>query len=63
MPLRNLWLPLVFLVSFCEAVSAQETEFLPEVDVYLKLTSIARLRVQASNTREGGDPTQLTIGS
>jgi Protein of unknown function (DUF2490) len=62
MPLRNLWLPLVFLMSFCEAVSAQETEFLPEVDVYLKLTSIARLRVQASNTREGGDPTQLTIG-
>jgi hypothetical protein len=62
MPLRNLWLPLVFLVSFCEAVSAQETEFLPEVDVYLKLTSITRLRVQASNTREGGDPTQLTIG-
>jgi hypothetical protein len=62
MPLRNLWLPLVFLMSFCEAVSAQETEFLPEVDVYLKLTAIARLRVQASNTREGGDPTQLTIG-
>jgi hypothetical protein len=62
MPLRNLWLPLVFLMSFCEAVSAQETEFLPEVDVYLKLNSSARLRVQASNTREGGDPTQLTIG-
>jgi hypothetical protein len=49
-------------MSFCEAVSAQETEFLPEVDVYLKLTSIARLRVQAANTREGGNPTQLTIG-
>jgi len=62
MPLRNLWLPLVFLMSFCEVVSAQETEFLPEVDVYLKLNSSARLRVQASNTREGGDPTQLTIG-
>ena len=35
---------------------------MPEVDVYLKLSSSARLRVQASNTREGGDPTQLTIG-
>lgn len=46
----------------CEVISAQETQFLPEVDVYLKLNSIARLRVQASNTRQGGDPTQLTIG-
>jgi len=62
MPLRNLWLPLVLFMLSCEVVSAQEAEFLPEVDVYLKLSSSARLRVQASNTREGGDPTQLTIG-
>jgi hypothetical protein len=59
---QNLWLPLVFFILSCEVVSAQEAEFLPEVDVYLKLNSSARLRVQASNTREGGDPTQLTIG-
>jgi hypothetical protein len=62
MSLRNLWLPLVFFILFCEVVSAQEAEFLPELDVYLKLNSSARLRAQASNTREGGDPTQLTIG-
>ncbi len=62
MSLRNLWLPLMFFMLSCEVVSAQEAEFLPEVDVYLKLSSSARLRVQASNTREGGDPTQLTIG-
>src|SRR6267378_285943 len=59
---QNLWLPLVFFILSCEVVSAQEAEFLPEVDVYLKLNSSARLRVQASNTREGGDPTLLTIG-
>jgi hypothetical protein len=62
MSLRNLWLPLVVSVLSCEVVSAQETHFLPEVDVYLKLNSGARLRVQASNTRQGGDPTQLTMG-
>ena len=60
--LRKLSLLFVFLIVSCRVVSAQEAEFLPEVDVYLKLTSAVRLRGQASNTREGGDPTQLTIG-
>jgi hypothetical protein len=46
----------------CEVVSAQEAQFLPEVDVYLKLNSTTRLRVQAKDTREGGDPTQVAIG-
>jgi hypothetical protein len=41
---------------------AQESEVLPELDFYLKLNKDVRFRVQASNTREGGDPTQLTIG-
>jgi hypothetical protein len=45
-----------------KTVDAQEAEFLPELDVFLKLNPSARLRVQASNTREGGDPTQLAIG-
>jgi hypothetical protein len=62
MALRILWMSLVFFILICEAVSAQEAEFLPEVDVFLKLNASARLRVQASNTREGGDPTQLAIG-
>jgi hypothetical protein len=62
MALRTLWLSLFFLAASCGVVSAQEAEFLPELDVYLKLNSTVRLRVQASNTREGGDPTQLTIG-
>jgi hypothetical protein len=59
---RTFWLSVVFLSVGCGVVSAQEKEFLPELDVYLKLDANVRLRVQASDTREGGDPTQLTIG-
>jgi hypothetical protein len=51
------------LLAMCTVVAmAQETEALPELDPYLKLNATARFRVQAANTREGGDPTQLTIG-
>lgn len=62
MALRTLWLSLFFLTVPGGVVSAQETQFLPEVDVYLKLNSNLRLRVQAKDTREGGDPTQASIG-
>lgn len=43
-------------------MSVQETEALPELDAYFKVNANVRFRVQASNTREGGDPNQLTIG-
>lgn len=59
---RTFWLSLALLTSSCAVVSAQESEFLPELDVYLKLNSSVRLRAQASDTREGGDPTQFSIG-
>ncbi len=59
---RTCWLTLVLLAISCEVAAAQETEFLPEVDLYLKLDESVRLRVQAANTREGGEPTQLTLG-
>jgi hypothetical protein len=60
---RWYWLTLLVLVVSCEAATAQQqAEFLPEVDAYLKLNPIVRLRFQAANTREGGEPTQLTIG-
>jgi hypothetical protein len=62
MALRIFWFPLAFLSVFCGVASAQESEFLPELDFYLKLDPSVRLRVQAANTREGGDPTQLTLG-
>jgi hypothetical protein len=59
---QNFLLALVFLISSCELAKAQESEFLPEVDVYLKLNANFRLRAEALNTREGGDPTQPAIG-
>ena len=63
MVLRNLWFPLIFFVLSWTVVAAQETQFLPEADLYLKLKSNVRLRVQAKDTREGGDPKQASIGS
>jgi hypothetical protein len=62
MALRISWWLFVFLIAFSGVASAQESEFLPELDVYLKLNPNVRLRVQASDTREGGDPNQLSIG-
>ena len=62
MALQKLSKLFVLLVTCCEFTNAQQTELLPEVDLYLKLDSSIRLRVQAANTREGGDPTQFTIG-
>jgi hypothetical protein len=41
---------------------AQDVQFLPEVDAHLKLNSHFRAYFQAKNDRDGGDPTQLTIG-
>jgi hypothetical protein len=63
MALRTVWLSLFFLTVAGRVVRAQEAQFLPEIDVYLKLNSNLRLRVQAKDTREGGDPTQAAIGS
>lgn len=63
MPFKKLSLLFALMMVRCEFANAQQTEFLPEVDVYLKLSTSIRLRAQASNTREGGDPTQAMIGS
>jgi hypothetical protein len=62
MALRNRWLPLVILMLFREIATAQETQFLPEVDVFLKLNANVRVDFQAKDTRDGGDPTQVAIG-
>jgi hypothetical protein len=62
MALRTFWSSFALLAVSCGVMSAQETQFLPELDVYLKLNENVRLMAQAKNTREGGDPTQLAIG-
>src|ERR1700677_653956 len=62
MSLPKLTLSLALLTTCTAAALAQQTEALPEVDPSLKLNASVRFRLQAANTREGGDPTQLTIG-
>jgi Protein of unknown function (DUF2490) len=52
-----------FLACFaCLPARAQDTQFIPEVDGYLKLNSFVRTYLQAKDDREGGDSTQLAIG-
>jgi uncharacterized protein DUF2490 len=52
-----------FLASFvCLPARAQDTQFIPEVDTYLKLNSVVRTYVQAKDDREGGDSTKFAIG-
>jgi hypothetical protein len=52
-----------FLACFaCLPARAQDTQFLPEVDGYLKLNSVVRTYLQAKDDREGGDSTQFAIG-
>jgi hypothetical protein len=54
---------LVFLLFFaCLPLRAQETQFLPEVDTHLTLSTKFRTYLQAKDDREGGDPTQFAIG-
>jgi Protein of unknown function (DUF2490) len=58
-------LALLLLMLFCRtgsAASSQEFEFLPEVDVFLKLNPNIRVSFQAKDTREGGDSSQAAIG-
>ena len=58
--MRFRWVVLAWLV--CAAARAQDTQFLPEVDGYLKLNSSVQVYVQAKDDREGGDPEQFTFG-
>lgn len=62
---RNKWLMVILLVLHpCMPVLAQTstTEFLPEIDAFVKLKSNVRFVFQAMRTREGGDPTQAELG-
>jgi hypothetical protein len=54
------WALLVCLA--CLPSRAQETQFLPEIDAHLKFNSMLRAYLEAKNDRDGGDPTQFTIG-
>jgi len=52
-------LPLLFVSA---PARAQDVQFIPETDAYLKLTPNIRAYLQAKDDREGGDSTQFAIG-
>jgi uncharacterized protein DUF2490 len=54
--------PLLLLVCLSAPAQTSTTQFLPEVDTYLRLNSVVRFAFQAKETREGGDPTQAELG-
>jgi hypothetical protein len=57
------WLKLALCLLFaCTSVSAQSVQFLPEVDTYLKLSSMFRVYNETKDDRDGGDSTQITSG-
>jgi Protein of unknown function (DUF2490) len=56
------WKTALLILTFCLPARSQETQFLPEIDAHLKLNSALRVYVEAKNDRDGGDPTQFTIG-
>jgi hypothetical protein len=63
--IRNAWLmaALVVLVpSFPVHAQPSSTQFLPEIDAYLKLQSNIRFVFQAKDTREGGAATEAEVG-
>ena len=46
----------------CQAAHTQDFQFLPEMDAYFKVNPLFRVYVQAKDDREGGDPTQFSVG-
>jgi hypothetical protein len=57
---KLLWLFVAFLA--CLPAHAQDIQFLPEVDTYLRLDPNVQVYLQAKNDRDGGDPQQFTFG-
>src|ERR1700693_4696390 len=56
------WKTVVLVLACSLPARSQETQFLPEIDAHLNLNSTLRAYVEAKNDRDGGDPTQFTIG-
>jgi hypothetical protein len=59
---KTIWCCLLLACFACLPARAQDTQFIPEVDAYLKLNSVVRTYFQAKDDRDGGDSTQLAIG-
>jgi hypothetical protein len=59
---KALWKWALLVCFACLPARAQDAQFLPEIDAHLKLTSSVRAYLQAKDDRDGGDPTQFTLG-
>ena len=63
--IRNTWLVAVFLLlvpALPARAQNSSTQFLPEIDTYVKFQQNIRFVFQAKDTREGGEPTEAEIG-
>jgi hypothetical protein len=58
---RRLGLATLLLVA-CATLQAQTTQFLPEVDTYVKINSVVRTYFQAKDDRDEGVSSQATLG-
>ena len=56
------WLEIALLLLATTAVSSQNVQFLPETDVYLKLSPSWRTYLQAKNDQDAGGSPELSIG-
>jgi len=56
------WKTAVLVLACSVPARSQETQFLPEIDAHLNLNSTLRVYLEAKDDRDGGDPTQFTIG-
>jgi len=59
---KSIWECALFFYLLALPVRAQDTQFLPEIDAHLKLNTTFRTYLEAKDDRDGGDPTQFTIG-
>jgi hypothetical protein len=60
---KGRWQTMALCLLFASIpVSAQSVQFLPEVDTYLKLSTMFRVYNETKDDRDGGDSTQITSG-
>ena len=62
-PHQKLWRWAMFLGFAClPAFAQQNVQFLPEVDVHVKLNNMLRMYLEAKDDQDGGDSAQAGIG-
>jgi hypothetical protein len=59
---KMIWRWVILLGIACLPVRAQESQFLPEINTYLKLNQSVRVYLETKEDRDAGDPQQFAIG-